>query len=669
MSTTASSKTIVLGDLLVRSEMTTPRNMADAVPISLKTGLPIGRALIAAGALTENHLQQALVAQSLIRDSLLSTDLAIQALRIVVKEHFDLEQALNIVGWHREIFTSENRLGQLLLEAGVVSDTQLEDCLRIFYSAGLPLARVLVLKGVITNLVAYVALTAQQMLREKKLSREQAIQSVQAAKASRGVIERDQVDGYLRLQPINNIRLGELFVRANLVEEDSLIRAVEESIAKGQTLGEILVGQGFITEPTLARALEVQRLVTDNMLDVAHAGDVLKKADHKRVNAKDMLDHVNLESKQSIPNLQSIHSAYTFPTASAPSAPHTSTSSDAAGTSSDTVTITFPTDARATAAAASAVPSNSSAALSNATAVPGTANAGATNSIPPAPTSTSAPVKAAEEPTLTAMNSALMLPPTTITTGTLDPLNLVMELQSAHAQTAAVTLSKKRSREEMRARELLSRLHTKLDALNTRNDYLGNMLDANMTFIRANQDRDSEQIAEVKDFDSAITLVEKFVGLMETSAYRNGYLISRVDLASSTLGLNEKIRALETQLEEAHRLLGEAQQKAQESESMLKQSRNNNNNEGSTSARLQRMNDAEQSHASTEVEGKHNAPPMAMSLNMGTGSNTTASASTNPNLSTTNRLNSSTAKAAVKQDIKQRKVQAKAQSRNKNKSR
>lgn len=289
--TIESATTILIGDLLVRAEMTTPRDMADAVPISLKTGLPIGRVLIGAGGLTEAHLQQALLAQSLIRDSLLSVDLAVQALRIAVREGFNLEQALRIVGWQPDEFVSENRLGQLLVAAGVVPAEELEQALRVFYTAGLPLARVLVLRGSISNIVAYAALSSQQLLRENKLTREQALQCVRAAAESRATIEDNYVDGYLRMQPSHNFRLGELLVLANMATEMSVMQAVDQAVKRGETLGEVLVAQGTIRPDELERALEAQRLVTKGVLDSGKAADVLRKANYERTTVSQALNY------------------------------------------------------------------------------------------------------------------------------------------------------------------------------------------------------------------------------------------------------------------------------------------------------------------------------------------------------------------------------------------
>ena len=285
-----SVNSILIGDLLILAQMTTPRDMADAMPITLKTGLPLGRVLIGAGALTAEHLRQALLAQSLIRDSLLSMDLAVQALRIVVRENFSLEQALKIVGWAPESFIQENRLGQLLVSSGIITQHQLEEALRIFFATGLPLARVLVLKGWMTNLVAYAALTSQQLLRDDKLTREQALHAVRSAASSKAVVDSDQINEYLQFVPSTNVRVGELLVAARMVSEEDLVSAVESSLDKGEVLGEVLVHRGLISPDSLERALEAQRLVTKNILEPRKAGDVLRKADYERMSVKTAME-------------------------------------------------------------------------------------------------------------------------------------------------------------------------------------------------------------------------------------------------------------------------------------------------------------------------------------------------------------------------------------------
>lgn len=552
MSLTSATKNVLIGDLLVASGMTTQRNMADAVPISLKTGLPIGRVLIGAAALTEAHLQQALLAQSLIRDSLLTTDLGLQALRIVVREGFDLHQALEIVGWHPEAFTSENRLGQLLLLAGAIDQEQLDLCLTVFYSAGLPLARVLVLKGIINNLVAYVALTSQQMLRDNKLTREQAIQAVQAARASRATIEDAYLMGYLRMRPSNHIRLGELLVRASLVDDDEVVLAVEQSIKQGLTLGEVLLGRGAISEECLTRALEAQRLVTEGILDADKASNILRKANYERLSVKAAMSHVAPEmllsevlqgqQKKKQPLQEPVYPQK-------PLAEHSAAEllrqqrqeyEEQQFAGKDQSFQVKPNQQVAPAIAA----------RTQADPIPSRATIGAQ-------TGTAGPSQPPPGDRL--MDELVEL--ITIDWG--------RPIEEQLLAILPVTV-KRRSEEEVRARELVSRLQAKLEALNTRNDYLGNMLNTKMPRLRATASTSTEAAADITNFDSAMQFIEKLFASLEASAYRNGYLISTVDTGSTQANLQQNIKQLQAQLEDYQKRLHQAETRWHDSDSKLK---------------------------------------------------------------------------------------------------
>jgi hypothetical protein len=294
---TKKNEPVLIGDLLVKAEMVTMRDMADSIPISLKTGLPIGRVMVGSGALTDMALQQALLAQSLVRDQLLSMDMAISALRLVGTRKMLLDTALRELGWKSESFELTNRLGQLLLDAGVLTTDQLTDALEAFYSAGLPLARILVLKGIISNMLAYAALQAQVLIRDGKITREQALEAVRTASMRRGTIEESpDLHGYLRLQSTHTVRLGELLVMGSWVTEIELLSAVEKSLFNGMPVGEVLVANGQISQERLDNALELQQMVTGGGLDPLQAGQAMKRMKASGISLKQALQEVTEDS-------------------------------------------------------------------------------------------------------------------------------------------------------------------------------------------------------------------------------------------------------------------------------------------------------------------------------------------------------------------------------------
>lgn len=273
-----SSAALLLGDLLVKSELVTRQVLADAMPISLKTGLPVGRILIGSGALKETTMQAVLFAQSLVRDRLLDEELACKAIRMVDSEGITWDDALKSLGWKSESYELTNRLGELFLEAGCISDSQLNSGLEAFFSTGLPLARVLVLQGVITPSLAFAALTAQKLVRDDSISRPQAIAALRSAMVNNASLEDSLgYHGVVGPEPINIIRLGELLALANVVTEIDLIEGVERSMKNSEFIGETMVKTGHLPKYILDSALELQTLATQGEIEPSAAAAALRR--------------------------------------------------------------------------------------------------------------------------------------------------------------------------------------------------------------------------------------------------------------------------------------------------------------------------------------------------------------------------------------------------------
>jgi hypothetical protein len=271
------STPVLIGDLLVKSELVTLGQFADAMPISLKTGLPVGRVLVGSGFLTEPEFKAAVTAQSLVRENLLPMDLAINSLRHARQKRLSFEEALKEMGWRSEYYETTNRLGDLMVEAGCMKAEDLEGALDACFTSGLPLGRVLVLRGVCNEMLTYAALTAQVLLREGNITREQAVQGLKIVSQRKITMEESLDQQGLSAKRGHTIRLGELLMLASLVSEIDLLSAVERGMLDEQPIGQVLVRVGLITEQTLEQALQLQGLVTRAQLKPLDAAEVLRK--------------------------------------------------------------------------------------------------------------------------------------------------------------------------------------------------------------------------------------------------------------------------------------------------------------------------------------------------------------------------------------------------------
>ncbi|MBS2000244.1 MAG: hypothetical protein JST44_01990 [Cyanobacteria bacterium SZAS LIN-5] len=273
-----------LGDLLTGAGLLQASDLREAMMISKQQGLPVGRVLIMSGYLTEQHLQAAVQAQSLLKDGLIEFDLVIKALTMVGTEDITLEEAFKRLKWNQQSDAVTNKLGELLLAADIVPIDALNAALLQCQSIGLPLGRVLVGNGNLTEQMLTAVLNAQVFIRDKKLTREQAIQGLRSAKERQIPIEQYLAEtGALSLPTAETVRLGELFVMAGLVDEQALMSAVEVGLLQEQPVGQVLLQTNLITQELLDAALDLQAMVGAGAIKKDEAAKFLGTVKQKKV--------------------------------------------------------------------------------------------------------------------------------------------------------------------------------------------------------------------------------------------------------------------------------------------------------------------------------------------------------------------------------------------------
>jgi signal transduction histidine kinase len=271
------STNILVGDLLVAAGLVAREDLLRFMPVARQTGLPIGRILVESSQVTESLVRAAVAAQSLIRDKQLHFQLAVSALTLAREKDMTFEAALKERGWHAEYYEITNKLGQLLLDAGCLTPDQLHEATEVSYAGGLPLGRVLVLRKIVPELVAYVALSVQVLLRENKIGREEALSSIyKAASMDSTVHDWLKEDGAFKGKG-TAIRLGELLILAGIVSEIDLLSAVETSLTQKAMIGQILVKTEVLSEPVLQHALKLQKAVNSQLLNASEAARMLRE--------------------------------------------------------------------------------------------------------------------------------------------------------------------------------------------------------------------------------------------------------------------------------------------------------------------------------------------------------------------------------------------------------
>jgi len=175
------SQSIKIGELLVLSGALDSGDVVEAVTVSRRLAMPVGRVLIVSGCITEELLEAALQAQVLAWEGSISIELAEAALKLVVSDRIPLYQALGELHWHANFGTDTASLIDLLLESEIVSRDQLEVAICIDSPDVVPLTSALVVHGLLSPKFFPMLSQIQQKIHSNGLSRADAANELRAA--------------------------------------------------------------------------------------------------------------------------------------------------------------------------------------------------------------------------------------------------------------------------------------------------------------------------------------------------------------------------------------------------------------------------------------------------------------------------------------------------------
>jgi hypothetical protein len=186
-----------LGTLLEKAGLVTSGDIAEAVAVSKRLQTPIGRVLIMTGSVTERTLSAALEAQAMLRDRTINLEAAIEALVRVAQEKIPLKDALVKTDKIPQPGTSTNKLGEILIEFGLINKNSLDAALQTSAETGMPLGSSLVCLGAISPSLLPLLLRTQEQIRDGLITRQQAVNEFREAyamwtKAKESVIQGDE---------------------------------------------------------------------------------------------------------------------------------------------------------------------------------------------------------------------------------------------------------------------------------------------------------------------------------------------------------------------------------------------------------------------------------------------------------------------------------------------
>lgn len=175
------NRMVRVGDMLVAARVVSSAEITEAIQVSKRLNIPIGRVLITSGCVTEKLLHAALDLQSLVRDGEVPLESALKALSRIEKTNCTVKEALEVLNFRPKYGKGKNNLADLLVDSNLVSQEQIDDALKTSFEYGTPLGSTLVFQGALSPDFFPAISAIQEKVTNGKLSNEEAITELKEA--------------------------------------------------------------------------------------------------------------------------------------------------------------------------------------------------------------------------------------------------------------------------------------------------------------------------------------------------------------------------------------------------------------------------------------------------------------------------------------------------------
>jgi hypothetical protein len=273
-----------IGELLIHLGLLTEGDLMEASHVAVDLGLPLGRALVMSDYISDAQLRAIIQAQSMLKDNVVDMQTVANAMKIIGETECSLDEALAKSGYSPNAEATTNKLGDLLVEAGVLSAEELQVTLQRAQENGLPLGRALGYTGRVAPALLHASLNAQVLLRDGRITRAQAINALRAAHQKQTSFEQELAEQGSYSPPSGaRVRIGELFVLAGIVSEENVLVALEHCLLNQKMMGEVLLEMNIVSPELLQAALKLQEAIDTRLLTALTAAEALRRVQARNI--------------------------------------------------------------------------------------------------------------------------------------------------------------------------------------------------------------------------------------------------------------------------------------------------------------------------------------------------------------------------------------------------
>lgn len=187
-------------------------------------------------------------------------------------------------------FTS-SQLGDLLSASGLVKRENIDGALSMSGTRRQPLGKILIESGLMTETELLGTLQAQNLIREKLLESDAALQLLSKVRQSGKSFVDCLLESSYRVEALDfGIALGRLLIDAGAISEEALREALDTSIVSGLPLARVLILHRDLSEQTAYAGLTAMLLVKEGHIARGEAVGALKLSHMHGENIEEILE-------------------------------------------------------------------------------------------------------------------------------------------------------------------------------------------------------------------------------------------------------------------------------------------------------------------------------------------------------------------------------------------
>lgn len=250
-----------LTSILLGAAIITQDQFGMAMQKSLQTKILIGRVLVITGNISSSLFMSALQAVLLVRDKTINKGEATDAIKLAQQKNICLEQALFEMGSFKTPAVGSLKLSELMRMAGLISESELAECMEIELFKNKSFGQVLREQGLATDELLENAMMLQGSVASGELKAYEAAEAMRLIAKENMLLHNAITSVTQRARSNSEIRLGELLIESCVLTRDAVEGTVSSSVTNNVKIGKMLLDAGLIQKSMLHRALRCQSLL------------------------------------------------------------------------------------------------------------------------------------------------------------------------------------------------------------------------------------------------------------------------------------------------------------------------------------------------------------------------------------------------------------------------